>query len=114
MDDKSLSTYVGQLKSLLIARDFDITDKDTPILRYEIERAIAQINRHRNFKPTEDRPYDEKYKDLIIPLAISAFAKIGAEGQTVHSENGITRHYTSGGDYPKELLEEIIPLAKLW
>lgn len=112
MDDKSLNTFVGELKSLLISRDFDITDKDTPTLKYEIKRAIAQINRCRRFKATEENPYDKKYEDLIIPLAISSFAKIGAEGQTVHSENGITRHYTSGGDYPKELLNEIIPLIR--
>ena len=112
MDDKSLSGFVGELKSLLLSRDFDISDKDTPILRYEIKRAIAQINRCRRFKATNDKPYDKKYEDLIIPLAISSFAKIGAEGQTVHSENGITRHYTSGGDYPKELLREIIPLIR--
>ena len=112
MDDKSLSNFVGELKSLLLSRDFDISDKDTPILRYEIKRAIAQINRCRRFKATDDKPYDKKYEDLIIPLAISSFAKIGAEGQTVHSENGITRHYTSGGDYPKELLNEIIPLIR--
>jgi len=112
MDEKSMNEFVGELKSLLIARDFDITDNDTPILKYEIKRAIAQINRFRRFKPTEDKPYDETYKDLIIPLSISAFAKIGAEGQTVHSENGITRHYTSGGDYPKELLDEIVPFAR--
>ena len=112
MDEKSLGVFVGELKSLLLARGFDITDKDTTTLRYEIKRAIAQINRCRRFKPTEDKPYDTKYEDLIIPLAISSFAKIGAEGQTVHSENGITRHYTSGGDYPKELLREVIPLVR--
>lgn len=112
MDDKILNNFVGELKSLLLARDFDITDKDTATLRYEIKRAIAQINRCRRFKATDEDPYDKKYEDLIIPLAISSFAKIGAEGQTVHSENGITRHYTSGGDYPKELLNEIIPLIR--
>lgn len=112
MDDKTLSSFVGELKSLLIARDFDITDKDTPTLQYEIKRAVREINRCRRFKVTEEKPYDAKYEDLIIPLAISSFAKIGAEGQTVHSENGITRHYTSGGDYPKELLREIIPLIR--
>lgn len=112
MDDKTLSSFVGELKSLLLARDFDITDKDTPTLQYEIKRAVREINRCRRFKATEEKPYDVKYEDLIIPLAISSFAKIGAEGQTVHSENGITRHYTSGGDYPKELLREIIPLIR--
>jgi len=112
MSDEALNKFTSDLKVLLRNRDFDIDDKDIPTLRYEINRAVAQINRCRRFKPTEEKPYDPKYEDLIIPLAISSFAKIGAEGETVHSENGITRHYTSGGDYPKELLNEIIPLVR--
>ena len=110
--DNAIDKFVGELKILLRNRDFDITDKDTPTLKYKIKRAIKKINRCRRFDVTETQPYDTKYEDLIIPLAISSFAKIGAEGENVHSENGITRHYTSGGDYPKELLDEIIPLIK--
>ena len=112
MDGEVLDTLVEELTTVLKARDFDILDTDKPILEYEIKRAVKQINRCRRFKPTDDRPYDEKYEDLIIPLSLTAFAKIGADGETVHSENGITRHYTSGGDYPIELLKEIVPLIK--
>jgi len=112
MCEELLNKFTSDLKILLRNRDFEIDDSDNPTLRYEIKRAIAQINRCRRFKATEENPYDKKYEDLIIPLAISSFAKIGAEGETVHSENGITRHYTSGGDYPKELLNEIIPLIR--
>lgn len=112
MDEKRFSSLVGELKTVLKSREIEVLDSDTPILRYEIKRAIKQINRCRRFTPTEDKPYDEKYEDLIIPLSLSAFTKIGADGETVHSENGITRHYTSGGDYPIELLKEIVPLIK--
>lgn len=112
MDEKRFSSLVGELKTVLKAREIEVLDSDTPILKYEIKRAIKQINRCRRFTPTEDKPYDEKYEDLIIPLSLSAFTKIGADGETVHSENGITRHYTSGGDYPIELLKEIVPLIK--
>lgn len=112
MSDEVLRRFTTELKALLKNRDFDIDDTDIPTLQYEIKRAVAQINRCRRFTPTADKPYDMKYEDLIIPLAISSFAKIGAEGETVHSENGITRHYTSGGDYPKDLLREIIPLVR--
>ena len=112
MSDELLNNFASELKQLLQNRDFNITDKDIPTLRYEIKRAVAQINRCRRFIPTDEQPYDKKYEDLIIPLAISSFAKIGAEGETVHSENGITRHYTNGGYYPKDLLNEIIPLVR--
>ena len=54
----------------------------------------------------------KKYEDLIVPLCVSSLAKIGAEGQTSHSENGVIRAYNGGGDYPKDLLATIKPLIK--
>lgn len=104
--------YVDELKSILVAREFDIRDEDRAILKYEVKRAIQQINRCRRYTPSGDNLCDEKYVDLILPLCVSSFAKIGAEGQKRHAENGIVRNYTSGGDYPIELLREIIPLVK--
>lgn len=112
MDDETINSLVNDLKTVLKARDFDILEDDEGVLEYEIKRAIKQINRCRKFTPTDDKLFDPKYEDLIIPLSLTAFAKIGADGETVHSENGITRHYTSGGDYPIELLREIVPLIK--
>ena len=103
---------VSKLQVILNSKDFNVTDSDKPLLEYEVERAIAEINKCRRFTPTNDALYDRKYESLIIPLCISAFAKSGAEGQTSHTENGIVRNYTSGGDYPKDMLNGIIPLVK--
>lgn len=108
----SVSDLTKLLKKKLIARGFEITESDNEIMDDEIKRAIGQINRCRHFDATEEKPYDPKYEDMIIPLALTAFAKIGAEGQSSHSENGVVRNYTSGGDYPKDMLDEIIPLIK--
>lgn len=107
MDDINLRV---ELSDILKRRGFEnVSDED---IDYEIKRAIGQINRCRHFDPTDEKLYDPKYEDMIIPLALTAFAKIGAEGQSSHSENGIVRNYTSGGDYPKDMLDEIIPLIK--
>jgi hypothetical protein len=103
---------VSKLQVVLNAKDFNVTESDRPLLEYEVERAIAEINKCRRFTPTDDVLYDKKYESLIIPLCVSAFAKAGAEGQTSHTENGIVRNYTSGGDYPKDILNSIIPLIK--
>ena len=111
---KSIGELTVTLKSILRARGFNVTDSpdDQIMLEYEVNRAIHEINRCRRFIPTNDKCYDEKYEDVIIPLCLCAFAKIGAEGQTIHSENGIVRNYTTGGDYPSDILNGIIPLAK--
>lgn len=103
-------TLIATLKSVLKARDFGVFD-DT-YLDFEIKQAIAEINRCRRFTPTKDKKYDEKYEYLIIPMCVAAISKIGAEGQTSHSENGVQRTYGSSMDYPKELVQQIIPLIK--
>lgn len=103
---------VGKLKQHLEFRDFDIPSKDIFILEDEVDRAINEINRCRRFEPTEDKPYDKKYESMIIPLCITAFSKIGAEGQSSHSENNVQRTYTCGGDYPIDMLDSIVPLIK--
>lgn len=101
---------LASLKTVLAARDFDTFSDE--YLMFEINQAIATINRCRRFKPTEDKAYDPKYEYLIVPMCVSSLSKIGAEGQTSHSENGVTRYYDAGGEYPKALLQQIVPLIK--
>lgn len=101
-----LETLKGELEFRHIEPPTDL------VLKAQIKRAIGEINRCRHFTPTEDRLYDEKYEDLIIPLCVYALSKIGIEGEISHSENGVQRIYTSGDDYPIEILSKIIPLVK--
>lgn len=103
-------SLLNNLKVVLTARDFKAYDD--AYLQFEINQAISEINRCRRFTPTEKQPYDTKYEYLIVPMCVAAIAKIGAEGQTAHSENGILRNYGSSMDYPKELISQIIPLIK--
>lgn len=78
----------------------------------EINDAINAVNRARRFTPTKDKLYPEQYSDLICRMAIYSIAKMGAEGQTSHSENGISRSYGNASQYPDELLNEVTPLVK--
>ena len=104
------NTLLATLKAVITARQLG-TFEDS-YLEYEIARAIAEINRCRRFTPKEDVPYDSKYEYLIVPMCVASLAKIGAEGQNAHTENGIQRIYGSSGDYPNELVRQIIPLIK--
>lgn len=109
---------IAQLQSKLIivlkSRELYKSSKmPSELLDYEIERAIDTINRCRNFTPSNDILYDEKYEYLIIPMCVSSLAKMGAEGETSHSENGVSRSYGTDNDYPKDLLSQIIPLIKM-
>lgn len=111
---KTIDDLVNELRIVLNGRGLNVMDNeaDNALLEYEVKRAISEINRCRRFTPTNDKLYDTKYEDIIVPLCVYSFAKIGAEGQTNHTENGISRNYTTGGDYPSDVLNGIIPLIK--
>lgn len=110
MTENEEKTLLSKLKTVVTARQLGTFEDD--FLQYEIDRAIAEINRCRRFTPKENVLYDKKYEYLIIPMCIASLSKIGAEGQNSHSENGIQRVYGSSGDYPNELIREIVPLIK--
>ena len=103
---KNLATV---LKRKADARGFDITNDDAVD---EIMDAIGAVNERRRFEPTEEQLYETRYDGLIVRMALAAIAKYGAEGQTSHSENGVSRAYDGGSTYPKAMLQEIVPLAR--
>ena len=51
---------------------------------------------------------ENRYKDLQIRIAVEMYNKRGAEGETAHSENGISRSYASAS-VSEDLLREITP-----
>lgn len=50
-----------------------------------------------------------KYEMLQCELASRYFLKKGAEGEYIHDENGVNRHYNSAND--EDLLQEVVPYA---
>lgn len=53
----------------------------------------------------------ERYEHLQIDGAVYLYNKRGAEGQTSHSENGISRSYENA-DLPESMLRSIAPMCK--
>lgn len=51
-----------------------------------------------------------RYAGLQVEIAQFLYLKAGAEGQTSHSENGVSRTYESGG-IPESLLGRITPFV---
>jgi len=54
---------------------------------------------------------ESKYTNIQIKIAIEIFNKRGAEGQTGHSENSISRAYESG-DISPSLISQITPFVR--
>lgn len=62
-------------------------------------------------------PYDDtvtevpaRYSSLQIEIAAYLLNKRGAEGQTSHSENGVSRTYENA-DVPASMLKSVIPFC---
>ena len=53
-----------------------------------------------------------KYDSTQVEIAVYLLNKRGAEGQTAHSENGISRTYENA-DIPASLLREVVPMASV-
>ena len=88
-----------------------ITEKVDDVELEDILESAKAVILSRRFpfgeQPTE---IEERYKDLQIRIAVEMFNKRGAEGETAHSENGVSRSYSSAS-VSEELLREITPKA---
>ncbi len=82
-DDNVLSTYLTLAKGVVLSRAYPYTEEDTV--------------------PT-------KYDTVHVEIAAYMLNKRGAEGETAHSENGVSRSYEDG-DIPPTLLRRILPMA---
>lgn len=70
-------------------------------------RILARRNPFSEIKETDE--LESQYYDLQIRLAVQMYNMHGAEGESSHSENGISRTYES---YDM-LLKEVAPKAKV-
>lgn len=96
-----------QLERLKIRITENVIDAELEDL---LESAKAVIL-NRRFPFGEHPPdIEDRYKDLQIRIAVEMFNKRGAEGETAHSENGVSRSYSSAS-VSEELLREVTPKA---
>ena len=88
-----------------------ITEKVTDTELEDILESAKAVILSRRF-PFNEWPdeIEDRYKDLQIRIAVEMFSKRGAEGETSHSENGVSRSYASAG-VSEDLLCEITPKA---
>lgn len=97
-------TQLERLKIRIPENNNDLELEDV----LESAKAVILSRRY----PFGEQPLEieEKYKDLQIRIAVEMYNKRGIEGQTSHSENGVSRSYSSA-NVSEELLREITPKA---
>lgn len=109
MDNEKVVALLAKLKIMVETRGFEVEDND---IELELNNALLEYYNDRHYKPTDDEPFEPIYEGIILQLALSGIAKMGAEGQNYHSEGGVIRTYDSAANYPLALTQKIIPLAK--
>ncbi|MGN0620552.1 MAG: phage head-tail connector protein [Porcipelethomonas sp.] len=89
-----------------------IDDGDDKILNDALESAksVILVRRFPFGVPENVTDVPAEYKDLQIRIAVELYNRSGAEGQTGHSENGISRTYESAG-ISQSLINEIVPFC---
>jgi hypothetical protein len=75
-----------------------------------LESAEAVILSRRYPFGEQPEKLEKKYEDLQVRIAVELYNKRGVEGQTSHSENGVSRSYASA-NVSEDLLKEITPKA---
>ena len=81
------------------------------VLSFLLEQAEGIVlNQRFPFGVPENASLPVAYEHIQIQIAVELFSKMGAEGQTGHSENGVSRLWESG-DVSQSLLKRIVPVA---
>lgn len=68
------------------------------------------LNRRYPFGAPEGAVVPAIYEHIQLQIAVELFSKMGAEGQTAHGENGVSRTYESA-DVSPSLLKRIVPVC---
>lgn len=97
----NVSTYLGD----------EVSEQDNPVLLILINRAIRKVCSKRypyGYTDAQKEAAVSKYRDVVFDAAVFYWAKQGSEGQSSHSENGISRGYQSEDD----LYFDVVPMAR--
>lgn len=87
-------------------------EKDEELLKIYLSFAESAILERVYPFNAQEKKVPEKYQNKQLEIALYLYNKRGAEGETAHSENGISRSYENAG-IPDSMLKGIIPFAGL-
>ena len=81
------------------------------LLLYLLEQSEGIIlNRRYPFGAPEGASLSALHGQIQLRVAVELFSKMGAEGQTMHTENGVSRTWEVA-DVSPSLLRQIIPVC---
>ena len=102
-------TNVEKIERLAVLISPDTAEAEQLLTLIEIAEGIV-LNKRYPFGAPEGATVPKQYEHIQIQIALELFSKMGAEGQTAHSENGISRSYEAA-DISPSLLKRIVPIC---
>lgn len=112
-----LNDCIETAKNAILSRRFPFTEWPTREVETSVTSTVTEVNELTGEPETHEvtttvtttETYVEpRYEDLQFRIAMDLYNRIGDEGEIIHTENGINRHYESSW-ISAELLEEITP-----
>lgn len=111
---QALSEYVTEkAKNYLEETGETVSKFPSSIVDFVIEYATEHCHFPSNFTEAQIVTVLSKKKNALAMACNDIYAKVGAEGQTGHSENGISRSYDGSWISPK-LLSGLPNYAKIF
>lgn len=86
--------------------------EDNLLLIYLTDAESAILNRLYPMEEELNYTLPARYESRVIEIADYLYNKRGAEGETSHNENGISRSYENGS-IPESMLSDIIPFGSV-
>lgn len=102
---------MAQLDRLKAKLDSEAGNYSDALLTDMLESAKHIIMTYRFPSGSWPTDLEARYLDLQVRMALELVARMGAEGQTAHSENGISRTF-DGASVSPALLAEITPVVR--
>lgn len=102
-------TNEEKIKRLAVLISPDTAENELLSILVEQSEGIV-LNRRYPFGVPEEASVPRVYEHIQLQIAVELFSKMGAEGQTAHGENGISRSYEAA-DVSPSLLRRIIPVC---
>ena len=105
----STDVYDQLLEYFEIPDDDELSQQKLALIIYMAEQKVVKKRFPFGYSDEDKETAIGDYKDIVLQCAMRDFARVGAEGESSHEENGISRDYVTDD----ELFSNIIPMCKV-
>lgn len=99
---------------LIIGPNIYGVDDDELLSTYLDIAADKILNRRFPFSRPVNADVEPQYQQVQLEIAVFLFNKRGIEGESLHSENGVSRSFGMSTDVPPELLLQVTPRGRVY